>query len=585
MVTAPTTANYTVDPSGNMTSAGAPGMVDVTGGGTNSLGSLAPVAQNPYTIFNTNLGTILSKAQKQQQDNRQLLGGAKDTLTTESVNPGGAKPFDPTIFSGAQVANQETLQRGFQPAITSINTELANSEANNTAITGLISAEQANTQPLVLQPGQSLVSRDGTVKMQGHSYTPQVNPITQMMDGFDQNTGTWASEDKGSAASATGTTPPTSGASLVGGVDFSGASTSTKAYDAEDPNYSSEVDTMYNQVLKANPIPTATGLDGFIKNQVGGSSPVTGQMIMTAATQYQVDPNLLAAVLAHESDFGTAGAATKTMNAGNVGNTGKSTQAFNSWQQGVNAAAYELAKRMPGNANAPKAAAANTPGTSGQSNVGGTFSPVDQAKVARLPAATQAYVQAGPAGVAYIDDTRVPDPMKTTVQALSAKAGIPYLAAGDVGAMQSIVQAQQNLNLMQTTAKSELGTGFWGAAKDIGATGLNDMTFGNAFPNLNQFNSYATEAINLIRGLAGGNGSGLRMTQSEINTAQQNIPSSTDTLTNAMKKVQVLQGLIYTRLSSVFPDAQVLMQNSDGQQGYVPASQYSSAINEGYITP
>ena len=573
--TSPTTASYTLDPQGNMTSAGAPGMVDVTDGGLNSLGGLAPVSQDPYTIFQNNLQTILQKSQTQQQTNRQNLGGALNTLTTESVNPAGVSPFDPTVFSGNQVQNQQALQQGFQPAITSINTELQNSEANNTSIGNMITAEQNATQPLTLQPGQSLISRSGQIIQQGHSYTPQINPLTGLMDGFDQNTGTWSSEDSGAAGVKTNL--PTSNNNLVGGIDFSGATTSTKPY-ATDPNYASEVDALYSQIKQSQPIPTASGLDNFIKNQVGGSAPVTGQMIMTAAMQYQVDPNILAAVLGHESDFGTAGAATKTMNAGNVGNTGTSTQAFNSWQQGVNAAALSLATRMPGNSNA-QAAPAKT------SNVGGIFSPANSAKVARLPSVMQNYVQAGPAGVAYIDDTRVPDASKSSLQTLAAQAGIPYLAAGDVSAMQSIMQAQQNLNLMQTAAKTTLGSGVMGYAEDTGATLINGFTGGNAFPNFNQFNSYATEAINLIRGLAGGNGSGLRMTQSEINTAQSNIPSSGDTIENAMKKVNVLQGLIYTRLSSVFPDAQVVMIDpKNGQQGYVPASQYSDAINEGYTT-
>lgn len=573
-----------------MSSAGSPTMVDVTGGGASSLGSLAPTASgsntgggsDPYSIFNSQLANMLVTAQNQNTNNNTLLGGAENTLQTESVAPGGAQPANPQIFSNDQVTNQQNLQKGFQPAVTSINTQLTNSQNNMAQLTNTITGLQAAEQPLVLQPGQSLVSRDGKVLQQGHSYTVQTNPMTGLPDGFDQNTGTWASADNANNAT---TTPPTSNASLVGGIDFSGASTSTQPY-ATDPNYSSEVDAVYNQLLKVNGVPSAAGLDSFITAQIGGKGAVTGQMIMQAAAQYGVDPNILAATLSHESDFGTAGAAVKTMNPGNVGNTGTSTQAFASWQQGVNAAALALAKRMPGNTNAgPSPTAKNNPGTSGQSNIGGQFSPAAQAKVAKLQPQLQQYVQAGPAGVAYIDSTRVPDPLQQGLMTQASAASIPYLAAGDVGAMQSIVQAQQNLNLMETTAKAQLSSGLFGASKDIGESLINDMTLGNAFPDMNKFNSYATEAINLIKGLAGGTGSGLRMTQSEISTAQANIPGSTDTITNAMDKVQVLQGLIYTRISSVFPDAQVLMVNSQGQQGYVPASQYSDAIGQGYTTP
>lgn len=353
-----------IDPvTGSMKSAGAPGMVDVTGGGASSLGSLAPSAKgggsDPYSIFNSQLANMLVTAQQQNSQNNTLLGGAKDTLTTESVNPAGVQPANPGIFAQDQVANQQNLQKGFQPIVSSINTQLTNSQNNMAQLENTITGLQTAEQPIVLQPGQSLVARDGTVLQAGHSYTVQINPKTGLQDGFDQNTGTWASED---TAGGVTTSPPTSAASLVGGIDFSGNATSTKPY-AVDPNYSSEVDSMYNQILKVSPVPSATGLDSFINSQVGGKGNVTGQMIMNAASTYKVDPNILAAVLAHESDFGTAGAGAKTFNPGNVGNTGTSTQTFSSWQQGVNAAAQALAVRMPGNPNASAPAKSSSSGT------------------------------------------------------------------------------------------------------------------------------------------------------------------------------------------------------------------------------
>lgn len=538
-------------------------------------GAQASGAQNDaYTIFNQQLASILTQMQKAQSAGAANLGGAADTLTTEANT---SQPYNPAMNPSQNISAIGGMPGAFAPAISSINTQLQNTNTGisnlGTEITGLETAYK----PTALSSGQSLVTPGGHTVLQGHSYTPTVNPETGLVDGFDQNTGTWASQDNASGAS--------SGSGTVGAIDaIFGASNPVGAY-ATDPNYTKEISGLYTTIAGLGVTQNADALQTYIDNNAKGA-PVTGQMILNAASTYNIDPNLLTTVLLHESDFGTAGAAVKTMNPGNQGNTGTTTQAYNSWQQGVMATASNLANRIKGaNLTAASSGSGTTPGATGSSTVGGTFSPAAAQKVSALPAQVQNYVQAGPAGVAYIDGTRVPDALQGSVQTLAAQAGIPFLAAGDVSAMQSIVQAQQNLNLMESTAKQVLGSGLVGFGKDLGATLANDATGGNAFPTFNQFNSYATEAINLIKGLAGGSGSGLRMTQSEIDTAQQNIPTSSDTLANAMKKVQVLQGLVYTRISSVFPDAQITVVSPQGQQYYLPASQYSDAIAQGYTTP
>lgn len=554
-------------------------------GGTPSGGT--PAAPTSSTDkFNLALMGILRQAQS--SGSTAPLYASEDELQNEKLNlsnPLASTPYAP-IFQGmgyAAPAAEEQTQEAFNPGITSVESQI---QAENDAETKF--NDMANTAETIAQnnknvvaPGQSIVDNNGNVIFQGHSYTPTANPATGMIDGFDETTGTWLSEDQSKAKAGTSAPAPGSNV-IIGGVDLSGASTGVQPY-AKDPNYSTEVNGVYQNLQKGMPVPNAEALDTYIQGHAKGST-VTGSMIMNAATTYGIDPTLLASVLAQESDFGTAGLGAKTMNPGNVGNNDQGVQTtYASMQKGVNAAAMELAKRMPGNPSAGKPSGSLAGSTSA---VGGQFSPLATTQVAKIPAALQSYVQAGPAGVAYIDDSRVPESFKTTVQALSSQAGIPYLDAGDVGSMQSIIQAQQNLNLMESTAKNVLGSGVGGYLKDAGATLANKLTGGNAFPDFNQFNSYATEAINLIKGLAGGTGSGLRMTQSEIDTAQSNIPTSSDTIANAMKKVQVLQGLVYTRLSSVFPSAQVVMVNpTTGQSGYVPASQYSDAISEGYTTP
>lgn len=588
------TSAFQIDPvTGSMTSTGSPGMVDVTGGGASSFGNLSLNAQgkngaqgsDPYSIFNNQLASMLVTAQQQNSQNNTLLGGAKDALTTESVNPAGAQPANPQIFAQDQVTNQQNLQKGFQPAVTSINTQLTNSQNNMSQLENTITGLQTAEQPMILQPGQSLVSRDGTVLQQGHSYTPQINPMTGLTDGFDINSGEWASQVNGGTSNTT--TAPTSNSDMVGGVDFSGNATSTLPY-AKDPNYASEVDSMYNQILKVNAVPTATGLDSFIKSQVGGSASVTGQMIMNSAAQYKVDPNLLAAVLGHESDFGTAGAGAKTFNPGNVGNNGTSTVTYGSWQQGVNAAAQAVAARMPGNPNAANAGKqTNVQGGTLNSPTGGAFSTEASQKVQQLPKAMQPFVTAGPLGVAYVQLSTVPQALQQSVQTLATRAGIPIVQDADVSAIKAIQTVLNNLDSMETLAKTNLSSGGFmgsigGHLKDALLGPLNEAAQSDWGQQLGRFDNYRDTAIKAVQALAGGAGSGLRINGAEIQANTQNLPNSGDSQQNALTQIQNLRQMIYTQMAPSFPYAMVPVVDPNGQTGSLPAGNLDAAIKIGY---
>lgn len=521
---------------------------------TGGSGAGAPT-QDPYSIFVNNLTAMLKQAQGAVSSSEANLGGAKDTLTNESVSGGTPTPFMPGIFSGSQVGGQESVEGAFQPAISSINTEMGLENTNLEDINSLAGTLASFYKPEALSPGQSLVMPDGTVVQQGHSYTPQVNPQTGLIDGFDQNTGTWASQDSSATSNADSTQQTVSNIKngIVAGIDLSGASLNMKPW-ASDPNYTAEVNTLYQQVQQSQPsgIPTAPGLDAFIKS-MAKSSPITGAMIMNAAATYKIDPNALAAVIGHESDFGTSGTTTLQINnpAGITGSDGKYTP-FNSWTQGVNATAADLAKRIV------------TPGSSGSTPVGGQFSPQAQQKVAQLPTQMQQYVQAGPLGVAYIDSTRVPDAMQTSVQTLSAKNGIPYLDATDVANIKSLGTVYENVSKMNSLLTSTLSSGgnvpgigsFLGGALDMGKTALNNVTLGNALPQLSNFNALRDVAIKAVQALAGGSGSGLRLNTGEIMASTQTLPSSTDSLQNATVKVNALLSLLNTNLAGTFPYVQ-----------------------------
>lgn len=142
----------------------------------------------------------------------------------------------------------------------------------------------------------------------------------------------------GGADTSGGDFDTTTGGTVVGGIDF-GAANGVGAY-------ASDVNGEVTGVSRAYATLSAgTDISTYIQNNAP-NSPVTASMINSAAAANGIDPNILAAVLANESNFGTAGAGAKTMNPGNVGNTDNgSTKTMSSWQAGVDAAAKQLARR------------------------------------------------------------------------------------------------------------------------------------------------------------------------------------------------------------------------------------------------
>src|SRR3990167_403777 len=75
------------------------------------------------------------------------------------------------------------------------------------------------------------------------------------------------------------------------------------------------------------------------------SSPITGEMVMSAASAYSVDTRLMMAIMEQDSSLGTAGVAVRTRNPGNVGNDDAgNTRAYESWQEGVTAVAGWLSR-------------------------------------------------------------------------------------------------------------------------------------------------------------------------------------------------------------------------------------------------
>lgn len=109
---------------------------------------------------------------------------------------------------------------------------------------------------------------------------------------------------------------------------------------ATDPLHEQKIAEILSTI---GPMISPEEIDAYIATEATGS-PVTGAMILAAAQEYNVDVRLMMAIMEQDSRYGTAGIAITTLNPGNVGNTGTSTQSYPSWEEGVMAVAAWLSR-------------------------------------------------------------------------------------------------------------------------------------------------------------------------------------------------------------------------------------------------
>lgn len=170
-------------------SGGGRSMIDLNGG------SATTSAKDPYGIFNSNLASLLVSIRNAQSAGNTKLGGARDFLTTESVAPAGVMPFDPNIGSNAQVGAEQTLRAGFEPAVTSINTQMENTNRALGNLGNDIGTLETTYAPKTLGQGESLVTRTGEVLQRTPNYLPpQIRPDTGNLDSYDTANGVWKSD-------------------------------------------------------------------------------------------------------------------------------------------------------------------------------------------------------------------------------------------------------------------------------------------------------------------------------------------------------------------------------------------------------
>lgn len=108
---------------------------------------------------------------------------------------------------------------------------------------------------------------------------------------------------------------------------------------ATDPLHEEKV---MNILSKMPVMDTTEKIESYIRGKYL-SSPLTGEMVMSASLAYNVDTRLMIAMMEQDSSLGTAGLAVRTLNPGNVGNDDAGNiRTYASWQEGVTAVAEWL---------------------------------------------------------------------------------------------------------------------------------------------------------------------------------------------------------------------------------------------------
>jgi hypothetical protein len=199
-----------------------------------------------------------------------------------------------------------------------------------------------------------------------------------------------------------------------------------------------------------------------------------------------------------------------------------------------------------------KANANNFGGGQTQQN-GGTAFPSSTGLTSNMaiPTQLQGAVYTAPNGQAYVAEDKL-TPGLQTMQTIAAKnAGIPILSTDQVASVRNVDYVKQQIGGIQSIIGGILSGGTTGRIKDLVLNPIKD--FLQTDTNISTFNAYRETAINTIQSLAGGAGSGLRLTTGEIAQASANIPEITDNLETARAKLDKLNTFLDNKMATVLP--------------------------------
>ncbi len=233
---------------------------------------------------------------------------------------------------------------------------------------------------------------------------------------------------------------------IVNGTQL-GATTTMGAYASNTATQVANVKATVGKIESTvGKITDATTAQAAIK-AVAPKSPITGDMVMSAANKYGVDPATIIGVIQAETQSGTDGSkGSKENNWGNVGNTDSLMASGESVkmtpQGGLDAVASVLAKRQVQSGQIDPT----------QPPKGGNLTPQQVAvqTIATAPKLLQpAMGYALSSGATYIDSSKVEDRLKTMMNVYSSKYNIPVLDKDQVSIIKGADEAARNIvNIM-----------------------------------------------------------------------------------------------------------------------------------------
>lgn len=214
-----------------------------------------------------------------------------------------------------------------------------------------------------------------------------------------------------------------------------------------------------------------------------------------------------------------------------------------------------------------KAQIANTQATTAK-----TYNDIANSVGLQSATALQPYLQTSFGGTQYADLSTLSPTDKAKMAQVATQAGIkPILDSGTAGKLNAISVSKTNLNNIMGQVSGILNSTEQPSSQGIGNSLKSFL--GNS--DIKAFNSWRTAVINNVQALAGGQGSGLRINQAEIDAALKNdLPVITgvgaDNLQSAQQKIANLNSQLDTWTKQIL-----------GGGNQAPTSQPSQIIYQG----
>lgn len=209
---------------------------------------------------------------------------------------------------------------------------------------------------------------------------------------------------------------------------------------------------------------------------------------------------------------------------------------FNTEQDGYNAMNTLLAKKLGASPATPP------------------VSPSLQQVVGTLPPALQGAVRHLSDGTPYFNANQLTAAQVPMAQSQATRTGIPYVNGDDANKLDNISVALQNLNDLNTFVQGNNNNSnlLFGKIGNFIMNGpINTALGSNKEAKINE---YRQLAIDSLKALVGGSGSGLRITAGEIVSQQDNIPNWLDTPGQAQTKADALSAQLNKWTAQILPN-------------------------------